>query len=127
MEDRALSVRRGLTDEVRQEAIAYVDAVVARAEGAGSTGTSSASEGRPSGKPLLARLLPKPVKRGLVHTLVYVMRHPFEHLTHPVQVRLEEEIGQARGIAQAALTRSEQTAGEVRRLRTELDRERRAR
>jgi hypothetical protein len=112
---------------VRQEAIAYVDAVVARAEGADGSGTSGARENRPSRKPLLARLLPKPVKRGLVHTLIYVMRHPFSHLMHPVQVRLEEEIGQARGIAQAALTRSEQTAGEVRRLRTELDRERRAR
>jgi hypothetical protein len=55
------------------------------------------------------------------------MRHPFDHLAHPVQVKLEEEIGQSRGIAQAALMRAEDLGSELRRLRAELDRERRRR
>ena len=71
--------------------------------------------------------MPGFVKRAVVRALIYVMRHPFDHLAHPVQVQLEEEIGQSRGIAQAALTRAEQMGAELRRLRAELDRERRNR
>ena len=122
-----MSARPELSDEVRQEAFAYVDTVVARAEGAGQGGPTGAPAAAAARKPLLARLVPGAVKRAVVRTLIYVMRHPFDHLAHPVQVRLEEEIGQTRGIAQAALTRSEQTAAELRRVRAELDRERRAR
>ena len=122
-----MSARPELSDEVRQEAFAYVDAVVARAEGAGQGGTTGATAAEAARKPLLARLVPGAAKRAVVRALIYVMRHPFDHLAHPVQVQLEEEIGQARGIAQAALTRSEQTSGELRRVRAELDRERRAR
>jgi len=122
-----MSARPELNDEVRKEAIAYVDAVVARAEGAGQRGTTGAPPTDVARRPFLARLVPGAIKRAVVHALIYVMRHPFDHLAHPVQTQLEEEIGQARGIAQAALTRSEQTAGELRRVRAELDRERRAR
>jgi hypothetical protein len=121
-------VRRELTDEVREQAFAYVDAVVAAAEGAGQGAPESAA-GAPAGdpKPLAARLVPGAVKRAVVRALIYVMRHPFDHLAHPVQVKLEEEIGQSRGIAQAALMRAEDLGSELRRLRAELDRERRRR
>ncbi len=117
-----------LTDEVRQLAFAYVDAVLARAHGAQlAQATGVAPEPAPVRRPLLTRLVPGSVKRAVVRVLIYVMRHPFDHLAHPVQIRLEEEIGQARGIAQAALRRAEDMGAELRRLRTELDRGRRAR
>ena len=116
-----------MSDEVRQEAFAYVDAVLARARGgAQSSGTASASSA-PGGKALASRIVPRFLKRAVVRTLIYVMRHPFDHLAHPVVVKLEEEIGQARGIAQASLTRAEQMGAELRRVRGELDRERRRR
>ena len=115
-------MRVELTDEERQEAFAYVDAVVARAEGQdGGAAEAGADERRSS---FVARLVPGAVKRAVVRGLIYLMRHPFDHLAHPLQTRLEEEIGQARGIAHAALTRAEHTASEVRRLRAELNRQR---
>jgi hypothetical protein len=120
-------MRAQLTDEVRAEAFAYVDAVLASAPGTSEGGAAGESAAAPGGKPLVARLVPGFVKRAVVRALIYVMRHPFDHLAHPVQVRLEEEIGQSRGIAQAALTRAEQMGAELRRLRAELDRERRNR
>jgi hypothetical protein len=117
-----MSTRLELTNEVREEAFAYVDAVVARAEGTGPGGvTDSAGEGS---RPLLARIVPGPVKRAVVRMLIYVMRHPFDHLSQPLQTQLEEEIGQARGMAHAALTRAEHSAAELRRLRAELNRQR---
>ena len=119
-------MRAPLTDEVREEAYAYVDAVVARARGAAQDGAGGGpGEQSRAGRPLLARLVPGFVKRGVVRALIYVMRHPFDHLAHPLQVKLEEEVGQTRGIAQAALARTERQAAEIRRLRAELDRERR--
>lgn len=115
-------MRVELTDEVRQEAFAYVDAVVARAEGADrGAADDAAAERRPA---FVARLVPGAVKRAVVRGLIYLLRHPFDHLAHPVQTKLEEEIGQARGVAHAALTRAEHTAAEVRRLRAELNRQR---
>jgi hypothetical protein len=121
--------RPALTDEVREQAVAYVEAVVARARGARATadGELQAAEMTTGGKPLLARLVPGFVKRGVVRMLIYALRHPFDHLAQPLQIRLEEEIGQSRGIAQAALTRAEEMGVELRRLRAELDRERRGR
>ena len=116
-----------MSDEVRQEAFAYVDAVVAGAEGARAGGPTGSARPEPSRKSFVARLVPGRAKRTVVHGLIYVMRHPFDHLMHPVRMQLEEEIGQARGIAQAALTRAEQMGAELRRVRTELDRERRGR
>jgi hypothetical protein len=115
-------MRVELTDEVRQEAFAYVDTVVAQAEGRDSGAADGGpDERRPSP---LARLVPGAVKRAVVRSLIYLMRHPFDHLAHPLQTKLEEEIGQARGVAHAALTRAEHTASEVRRLRAELSRQR---
>lgn len=119
-------MRGGLTDEVREEAFGYVDAVLARARGTAQGGVGAAAAS-PDRKPLIARLVPGFVKRAVVKALIYVMRHPFEHLAHPIQVRLEEEIGQTRGIAQAASTRAEQMDAELRRVRAELDRKRRKR
>ena len=121
--------RPELTDEVREQAFAYVEAVVARARGARATadGEPQAAELAPGGKSPLARLVPGFVKRSVVRVLIYVLRHPFDHLAQPLQIRLEEEIGQSRGIAQAALTRAEEMGVELRRLRAELDRERRSR
>jgi hypothetical protein len=120
-------MRFELTDEVREEAFAYVDAVLASARGTNDGSAATDTAGSPRRKALLSRLVPGFVKRAVVRALIYVMRHPFDHLAHPVQVRLEEEIGQSRGIAQAALTRAEQMGAELRRLRAELDRERRNR
>ncbi len=119
-------MRSPLTDDVREEAFAYVDAVLARARGTAQD-VGGPTDIAPERKPFLARLVPGFVKRAIVRFLVYVMRHPFDHLAHPLQVRLEEEIGQSRGIAQAALTRAERMGAELRRLRVELDRERRNR
>jgi hypothetical protein len=121
--------RPELSDEVREQAFAYVDAVLARARGAraAADGGPQAADVSPVRKPLLARLVPGFVKRGVVKALIYVMRHPFDYLAQPLQIRLEEEIGQSRGIAQAALTRAEQMGAELRRLRVELERERRSR
>lgn len=117
-------MRVELTDEERQEAFAYVDAVLARAQGQdGGAAEAGADERRPT---FIARLVPGAVKRAVVRGLIYLMRHPFDHLAHPVQTRLEEEIGQARGIAQAALARAERSAAEVQRLKTQLERERRS-
>jgi len=118
--------RPEVSDEVRKEAFAYVDAVLARARG-GAQSSGTAASSAPPQNALASRLIPGFLKRAVVRTLIYVMRHPFDHLAHPVVVRLEEEIGQARGIAQAALTRAEQMGAELRRVRTELDRERRGR
>lgn len=118
-------MRVELTDDVRQEAFAYVDAVLDAARGASQEGDSGALVAAPVRRPLLTRIVPGFVKRAVVRALIYVMRHPFDHLAHPLQIRLEEEIGQSRGIAQAALTRAEQMGAELRRLRAELDRERR--
>lgn len=115
-------MRAELTDDVRQEAFAYVDAVVARAEGRDGGAAEAGTEG--GRKPLVVRLVPGSVKRAYVRALVYLLRHPFDHLAHPLRIRLEEEIGQARGVAHAALTRAEHTASEVRRLRAELSRQR---
>jgi hypothetical protein len=117
-----MSVRPELADEVRQEAYAYVDAVLARAERRdGLRPETGPGEARRS---LIVRLVPGALKRAIVRALIYLLRHPFDHLSHPVQVRLEEEIGQARGVAHAALTRAEHTHAEVRRLRAELNRQR---
>jgi hypothetical protein len=118
-----MSARQELTDEVRAEALAYVDAVVARAEGTGEDGSrdAAAADAR---RPLITRLVPGALKRAFVRFLIYVMRHPFEHLAHPLRTQLEEEIGQARGMAQAAVRRAEHNAAEVRRLRDELSRRR---
>jgi hypothetical protein len=120
-----MSARAELADEVRAEALAYVDAVVARAEGVGDAGGSDAAraDGR---RPLVTHLVPSSVKRAFVRLLIYVLRHPFEHLAHPLRTQLEEEIGQARGMAQAAVRRAEHNAAEVRRLRAELSRQRSA-
>lgn len=115
-------MRTELTDDVRKEAFDYVDAVVARAEGRADGNDDVAIEERR--KPFLPRLVPGSVKRAVIRAIVYVMRHPFDHLAHPLQVRLEQEIGQTRGVAHAALTRAEHTAAEVRRLRAELGRQR---
>ena len=117
----------GLTDEVRREAFAYVDAVLARADGVDQGQTPGGTATHEAKGPSVARLVPGALKRAVVRTLVYVMRHPFDHLSQPLQIQLEEEIGRSRGIAQAALTRAEQMAGELRRLRAELDKERRPR
>jgi hypothetical protein len=110
-----------LSEEERQEAIAYVDAVVARAEGRREAPIPLA-EGERAERPLVARVTPEFVKRGVVRILRYVLRHPFEHLAHPVESRLEEQIGEVRGIARSALRRAEQNAIELERLRKELDR-----
>lgn len=119
-------MRAPLTDEVREEAFAYVDEVLARARGVAQDGDgAAAAAASPARKAFVTRLVPGSVKRAFIRALIYVMRHPFEHLAHPLQVKLEEEIGQSRGIAQAALTRAEQMGAELRRLRTELERERR--
>ena len=118
-----MSARPELSDEVRQEAFAYVDAVVARAEGAGPASVEGATTGA-GRSPLVVRLVPGSVKRAVVRMIVYVMRHPFDHLTHPLRTQLEQEIGQARGVSHAALTRAEHTAAELRRLRAELNRQR---
>lgn len=120
-------LRAPLTDEIRRETFEYVDAVLARAQGGPQDAVDDAGAPAAQRKPMVARLVPGFVKRGVVRALIYVMRHPFDHLAHPVQVKLEEEIGQSKGIAQAALTRAEQLGMEVRRLRAELDRERRRR
>lgn len=120
-----MSARPQLTDEVRQEAFAYVDTVLTRARGTTAASPAAADALAAGRKPVLSRLVPRAVKRAFVRVMVYVMRHPFDHLAHPVQVKLEEEIGQSRGIAQAALTRAEHMGAELRRLRAELDRERR--
>lgn len=117
-------MRAELTDEVRQEAFAYVDAVLARAEGRDGAAAEAGEDERQHS--VLARLVPGAVKRAVVRALIYLFRHPFDHLAHPLEVRLEEEIGQARGIGHAALTRTERTAAEVRRLRAELNRQRRS-
>ena len=123
-----MRARPELTEEVRGEAVAYVDAVLSSAQGAQATARGERpAEVTPARKPMLARLVPGFVKRGVVRALIYVLRHPFDHLAQPLQIRLEEEIGQSRGIAQAALTRAEQMGAELRRLRIELDRERRGR
>ena len=121
--------RPELSDDVREQAFAYVEAVLARARGAraAADGGAQAADVSLVRKPLLARLVPGSVKRGVIKALIYVMRHPFDHLAQPLQIRLEEEIGQSRGIAQAALTRAEQMGAELRRLRVELERERRSR
>jgi hypothetical protein len=121
-----VATRPELTEEIRAEAIAYVDAVIAAAEGA-EPQTALAAAGTPQRKHLLTRLVPRSVKRAYVRLLVYALKHPFDHLAHPLQIRLEEEIGQARGVAHAALTRAENTSADLRRLRTELERERRPR
>jgi hypothetical protein len=118
-------MRAPLTDEVREEAFAYVDEVLARARGVTQDGEAAAAAASPARKSFVTRLVPGFVKRAFIRALIYVMRHPFEHLAHPLQVKLEEEIGQSRGIAQAALTRAEQMGAELRRVRTELERERR--
>ena len=120
-----MSARPELSDEVRQEAFAYVDAVVARAEGAGQGGSAEGATTGAGRSPLIARLVPGSFKRVVVRMLIYVMRHPFDHLAHPLQTQLEEEIGQARGVAHAALTRAEHTAAELRRLRADLSRQQR--
>jgi hypothetical protein len=119
-------MRIELSTEEREEATAYVDAVVAAAVGGDPYGRV-AQQAEVQRKPGVARLVPASVKRASVRFLVYVMRHPFDHLAHPLQRQLEEEIGQARGVAHAALTRAEHTAAELRRLRGELERERRGR
>jgi hypothetical protein len=117
-----MRARPELPDEVRQQAFAYVDAVLVRAQGtrAAQDGGGSAADLAPVRRPLLTRLVPGFLKRAVVRTLIYVMRHPFDHLAQPLQIRLEEEIGQSRGIAQAALTRAEHMGAELRRLRAEL-------
>jgi hypothetical protein len=118
-------MRVELSDVERQEAEAYLEAIVARAEGRENDAVDTGGGERRT--PLLARLVPGAVKRGVVRALIYLMRHPFDHLAHPLQTRLEEEIGQARGIAQAALARAERSAAEVQRLKAQLERERRGR
>jgi hypothetical protein len=110
-----------LSEEERREAIAYVDAVVARAEGLREAPVPLPERERGE-RPLVTRLTPGFVKRAVVRSLRYVLRHPFEHLAHPVEVRLEEQIGEVRGIARSALRRAEQNATELERLRKELDR-----
>jgi hypothetical protein len=112
-----------LPDEVRAQAFTYVDTVLARAKGTGRAARANEVE-RGSGRSVVSRLVPGSVKRALVRFLIYVMRHPFDHLAHPLQTQLEEEIGQARGVAHAALTRAEHTQAEVRRLRGEINRQR---
>lgn len=115
-------MRVELTDRVRGHAFAYVDEVVARAEGKGGTASELRAEQRR--RAMISRLVPGAVKRFVVRSLVYVLRHPFDHLTHRLETKLEEEIGQVRGVALAALTRAERTDEELRRLRSELRRSR---
>ena len=117
----ASATRPPLTEEERQEAIAYVEAVVARAEGLREAPLHPAPADETQ-RPLVARLVPGFVKRAVVRTLIYALRHPFSHLGHPLEVRLEEQIGEVRGMARSALRRAEQNAMELERLRKELDR-----
>ena len=114
-------MRTELSDEERQDARAYVDAVVAAAEGVGEV-QAPQQDLELTNRPLLTRLVPGFVKRAVVRTLRYVLRHPFEHLAHPLQIRLEQEIGEIRGTARSALRRAEQNASELERLRKELER-----
>lgn len=113
--------RSELSNEERQEAFAYVDGVVAGAEGKATATSEHPGDSLPSSRPLVARLVPGFLKRAYVRTLRYALRHPFDHLVHPVETRLEQQIGETRGLAQSALRRSEQTAAALERLRSQLE------
>lgn len=110
-----------LTDEVRQEAFGYVDAVLAHAEGASDAAPGGqAAPGEAVRKPLASRLVPGSVKRAFVRTLRYALRHPFDHLAHPMEQRFERQVTEARDVAQAAMRRADQTAAALQRTRLEL-------
>ena len=110
-----------LTDQDRQVAIGYVNAVVARAEGRGDAPVQTTTV-ETMHKPLVTRLVPGAVKRRVVRMLRYVLRHPFDHLAHPLEIRFESQIAETRAMARSALRRAEQNATELETLRKELDR-----
>jgi len=107
--------------DVRGEAIDYVDAVVARAEG-GAPAEPASSPARPRA----GRLVPGFVKRSVVRALITLNRHPFDHLSHPMQVELEHQIAELRTAVHAANRRADQAFAALQASRPELETWRRA-
>jgi hypothetical protein len=107
---------------VRREAIDYVDAVVARAEGVEPEESASAASTRSTA----ARIVPGFVKRSFVRSLIYLLRHPFDHLAHPMEVEAEHQGAELRAAVHAAHRRADQAYHAVQRGRPELESWRRA-
>jgi hypothetical protein len=101
---------------LRREAIDYVEAVVARAEG---TELPDVADEQP--KSVAARLFPGSVKRAFVRALIYLLRHPFEHLAHPMRIEAERQDAELRALVHAAHRRSDQAYHAIHRNRPELE------
>lgn len=107
--------------DVRRDAITYVEAVVARAEGA------PAPEPEPPAAPRgISRLIPAFVKRFVIRTLITLNRHPFDHLSHPMRVDYEHQIAELRAAVHAANRRADQAYHTLQRARPEFESWRRA-
>ncbi len=109
-------------DVVRSEAVAYIDEVVARAEGITPDESGSAGPTRSTA----ARIVPGFVKRLFVRSMTYVLRHPFNHLAHPMQVQVEHQGAELRAMVQAAHRRADQAYHAAQRGHPDLDSWRRA-
>lgn len=108
-------------EEIRHEAIAYVEAVVARAEGAPAPPEPTAQGAEASA----GRFVPAFVKRFVVRLLIKLNRHPFEHLAHPMQVEFEHRIAELHASVHAATRRADQAYNALQRAGPELERWRR--
>ena len=110
-------------EDVRHQAIAYVEAVVARAEGAPAAEPAE-PPARP--RPSPGRLVPGFVKRAIIRSLIHLNRHPFDHLSHPLRVEVEHRLAELRASVHAANHRADQAYHAVNRARPELESWRRA-
>jgi len=66
------------------------------------------------------------VKRAFVRFLIYVLRHPFDHLAQPLRVESEHRIAELRASVHAANRRADQAYHALQRTRPELESLRRA-